>query len=369
MTTRPDPTLFDRLRLARTPHVGPRTARLLEERCGPPHAIFSHDFDALRALEVPTRIARSLTNPSVLAAVKAELAHHEAAGNVLIGLDDPRFPLELAEIHDPPQVLSLRGREAEHLLTEPAPRVAIVGARRATPEGLEIAFQLAQELAAAGVVVVSGLARGVDTAAHEGALSVRGRTLAVLGSGLARVYPLRNLGLAERIQARGALISEFAPETEPRKHTFPQRNRIVTGLSQIVIVVQAGPRSGALLSADFALQQGRELCAVPGSIREPLSQGTNGLIRDGAHLITCARDVLDLVQGVAPEPEEGLEQEEDHEPDSLEASILKALGRGASCEQVAHELQQSPLEVARGLARLELAGRVRAGLSGLYVPS
>ena len=291
----PPPTshLLARLRLARTHGVGPRTAALLEERCGPPLELFRLSREELEAREVPARLIRALLDPAAARQADAELAAHRAAGHDLIALGDERYPEALATILDPPQVLSLRGA-----LDPDALRVAVVGARRATPEGLEIAYELALGLAAAGVTVVSGLARGIDTAAHRGALAAGGRTLAVLGSGLGRVYPLRNVGLAERIVSQGALISEFSPETEPRRHTFPQRNRIVTGLSEAVVVVQAGPRSGALLSADFALQQARELCAVPGSIREPLSQGTNELLRDGAHLVTCAQDVLDLVRGV-----------------------------------------------------------------------
>jgi DNA processing protein len=288
-----------RLRLARTAGVGPRTARLLEERCGAPTEIFARSYDELRALGVPTRLARALVNPLCAREAKSEFEEHERLGHVLRPLEE--LPEALASIHDPPQVLSYRGRWPSHT----SRCVAIVGARRATREGREIAYHLALELAAAGVVVVSGLARGIDTAAHEGALEAGGHTLAVLGSGLADVYPRRNRDLAEQIVAReGAVISELAPHAPPRRHTFPQRNRIVTGLSWGVVVVQAGPRSGALLSAEMALSQGRELFAVPGSIREALSQGPNALLRDGAHLVAHARDVLDLLDGVESQPEE-----------------------------------------------------------------
>lgn len=355
--------LLARLRLARTANVGARRAKLLEERCGPPLEIFRLGLEGLRALEVPPRIARALVDPRFAKAAQAELVEHRAAGHDLIPLDDPRYPEALAEIHDPPQVLSLRGD-----LDPAALRVAIVGARRGTPEALEITYELALGLAAAGVVVVSGLARGIDTAAHEGALAAGGRTLAVLGSGLKRIYPRRNLALAERIARQGALISEFSPATEPRRHTFPQRNRIVTGLSEAVVVVQAGPRSGALLSADFALQQGRELCAVPGSIREPLSQGTNELLRDGAHFVTCAQDVLDLVRGVegGESPGRGQSPGLGHLPPA-ELSVLEALQAGIQTHALPQRLGIPDSVVQVALGRLELAGRVQPTLTGYVV--
>lgn len=357
----PYDALLARIRLARTRGVGARRARLLEERCGPPLDLFRLGLEGLRALEVPPRIAHALVDPRFAELARSELAEHRAAGHDLIALGDERYPEELAEIHDPPQVLSLKGSFEPEAL-----RVAIVGARRGTPEGLEIAYELGLGLAAAGVVVVSGLARGIDTAAHEGALAAGGRTLAVLGSGLARVYPRRNAGLAERITRQGALVSEFAPTTEPRRHTFPQRNRIVTGLSEAVVVVQAGPRSGALLSAEFALQQGRELCAIPGSIREPLSQGTNELLRDGAHLVTCVEDVLDLVRGVAaPDgiPGRGDEPAAGHlQP--AELSVLEALQAGVQTYDLPQRLGIPDSVVQVALGRLELAGRIRATLTG-----
>lgn len=357
----PEPALLARLRLARTRGIGARRAKLLEERCGSALELFSLGLEGLLEREVPPRIAHALVDPRYAELARAELADHRAAGHDLLSLDDPRYPEPLAEIHDPPQVLSLRGSfEAE------APRVAIVGARRGTPEGLEIAYELGLGLAAAGVEVVSGLARGIDTAAHEGALAAGGRTLAVLGSGLSRVYPRRNVGLAERVVRQGALISEFAPATEPRRHTFPQRNRIVTGLSEVVVVIQAGPRSGALLSAEFALQQGRDLCAVPGSIREPLSQGSNQLLREGAHLVTCAEDVLELVRGVhglGIVPGRGDEPAEDHlQP--AELSVLEAIQAGVQTHDLPRRLGIPDTVVQVALGRLELAGRIRATLTG-----
>lgn len=293
-----DPHLtLARLRLARTPGVGPRTARLLEERLGPPTRILGATRAKLVDAGVPARIASALTRAGADADARAELERHRALGHGVVPLGDERFPARLAAIHDPPQLLSTLGTFPS---SGDVRAVAVVGARRATPLGREIAHELGAGLAAAGVVVVSGLARGIDTSAHQGALSTGGRTLAVLAGGLQHVYPHRNRALAGRIVASGgALLSEMPPHQPPRRFDFPRRNRIVTGLSLGVVVVEAGPRSGALISAEFALQQGRELFAVPGSIRQPLAQGTNQLIRDGAHLVERTEDVLDVLFGVS----------------------------------------------------------------------
>ncbi|MGE0709122.1 MAG: DNA-processing protein DprA [Planctomycetota bacterium] len=342
--------LLTRLRLARTPGVGPRTALLLEERCGSPPEMFRRSAEELCACGVPPRIARALAADGPLREARAELEEQRRLGHRLLARGDPDYPEALEGLDDPPQVLSFRGE----LPLGGARAVAVVGARRATREGRDLAYQLGLELAAAGVLVVSGLARGIDTAAHEGALEAGGRTVAVLGSGLCEVYPRRNRGLAERIARQGALVSELPPRMPPTRHTFPQRNRIVTGLAWGVVVVQAGPRSGALLSADLALQQGRELFAVPGSVRDPLAQGTNALLKDGARLVTSARDVLDLLDGVqgVPDPEPPLSPAaqallahlEERAQDELELSTRAGLG---------------PEDAARALGELLLWGQAR----------
>ncbi|MCA8924581.1 MAG: DNA-processing protein DprA, partial [Planctomycetes bacterium] len=224
----------------------------------------------------------------------------------------PAYPEALRAILDPPLVLAVRGK----LLPGDARAVAVVGARRATPAGREIAHRLGFDLAASGVTVVSGLARGIDQAAHRGALEAGGRTLAVLGCGLGVDYPAGRLAreLSRRIAERGALLSEFAPLQAPAKYTFPQRNRIVAGLSLGVVVVEASSSSGALITADLALQSGRELFAVPGSVLEPLSRGPNGLLKDGAYVVESAADVLEVLFGVASPtqtpPAEELEERE-----------------------------------------------------------
>jgi DNA processing protein len=200
---------------------------------------------------------------------------------------DPQYPVLLGSVASPP-ALDVRGS----LQASDALAVAIVGSRRATEYGLEVAATLAADLAARGVTIVSGLARGIDTAAHRGALQAGGRTLAVLGHGIARVYPPENRALAEAIVERGALLSQFPPEAEPLPHHFPLRNRTLAGLALGVVVVEAAERSGALITAGLAADLGREVFAVPGRITSAASRGCHGLLRDGAKLITRWTDVV-----------------------------------------------------------------------------
>lgn len=205
-----------------------------------------------------------------------------------IYLDDPDFPRLLREITNPPTSLWTRGDLA--LLSQPS--IAVVGARDATREGRAIAYQIAADLARAGIVVVSGLARGVDAAAHTGALDVGGKTVAVLGTGIDRIYPAENKMLHERVAADGLLITEFAPESPPHLFHFPQRNRIISGLSRAVVVVEAREKSGSLITARLAGDQGRDVMVVPGPIRSGQNRGGHALLRDGAKLVESAVDIL-----------------------------------------------------------------------------
>ncbi len=208
--------------------------------------------------------------------------------DVKVAPGDEGYPLQLRELPDPP-ALYVRGA----VRREDALAVAIVGSRRATPYGLSVAERLAGDLAARGVTIVSGLARGVDSAAHRGALAAGGRTLAVLGGGLDRVYPPENRALAAAIVERGAVLSQFPPGTPPLAHHFPERNRVIAGLGLGTIVVEAGESSGALITAGLAGELGRLVLAVPGPITSEMSRGTNGLVRDGATLIRDWMDVVD----------------------------------------------------------------------------
>jgi DNA processing protein len=202
---------------------------------------------------------------------------------------DPRFPALLGSIFDPPPVLWLRGR----LDGLGRPAVAIVGSRAATPYAKDVAYRLGEELATRGVVVVSGLARGVDSAAHRGCLAAEGVTVAVLGSGLDRIYPHEHEGLAREIISKGCLVSELGPGAAPLPEHFPLRNRIISGISLAVVVVEASENSGSLITARCALEQGRDVMAVPGSVLSGRNRGSHGLLKDGAKVVECADDILD----------------------------------------------------------------------------
>jgi DNA processing protein len=206
---------------------------------------------------------------------------------------DQQFPLRLGAIFDPPPALYLRGGGNPKLLGRRA--VAVVGARSCSPYGAQVARMLGRELAAAGLVVVSGLARGIDGEAHRGVLDAGGLTVAVLGCGIDRDYPASNAQLSRRIEQEGLVVSEYEPGVEPAPWRFPARNRIIAGLSEAVVIVEARERSGALITADFALDEGREVFAIPGEITSSLSAGTNALLRLGATPLTSTEDVLDAL--------------------------------------------------------------------------
>ncbi|MFH2137970.1 MAG: DNA-processing protein DprA [Candidatus Omnitrophota bacterium] len=218
-----------------------------------------------------------------------ELRNIKKLGIHVISLLDAEYPQTLKNIYDPPAVLYVKGdtRCLSNL------SVAIVGCRKASTYGLKQAEKIAGELSQNGVCVVSGMARGIDTAAHKGALAARGKTVAVLGSGLSVVYPPENQGLFEKIAKQGAVISEFSLQSSPVKSNFPRRNRIISGLSKAVVVVEAMRQSGSLITADFALEQGREVYAVPGAANSLNAQGTNKLIKEGAKLVENAQDILE----------------------------------------------------------------------------
>jgi DNA processing protein len=259
-----------------------------------------------------------------------------------------RYPPLLAELFDPPPQLFVRGRT--ELLGEPA--VAVVGARSCSAYGAQVARMLGRELAAAGLVVVSGLARGIDGEAHRGALDSGGPTVAVLGCGIDRDYPRAHAGLAERIRGTGAVVSEYPPGTEPAPWRFPARNRIIAGLCLATVVVEARERSGALITADFALELGREVFAVPGEITAALSAGTNDLLRQGAAPLLSTADVLSAL---------GIEQPEAPPPPVSAAGggVLRLLTDTAcDFDGLVRRSGFSSAELAAALVELELAGLV-----------
>ena len=270
---------------------------------------------------------------------------------------DAAFPPLLRAIHDPPSALFARGQADLEVLAAPA--VAVVGARACSPYGAHVARMLARELAAAGIVVVSGLARGIDAEAHRGALEADGVTVAVLGCGVDRDYPAAHAELARRIGETGLVVSEYPPGVEPAPWRFPARNRIIAGLAPVTVIVEARERSGALITADLALEGGREVFAVPGEITSALSAGTNALLKVGAAPATSAQDVLDAF--------------------GLSAACAAPAALSPAGERVHELLQQAPAavdelvrstaltaaEVAAALAELELAGLAAEG-DGVY---
>jgi DNA processing protein len=260
------------------------------------------------------------------------------------------FPKLLAAIHDPPRELFVRGNGDVVLLSEPA--VAVVGARACSSYGRSVARSLGRDLAAAGLVVTSGMARGVDGEAHRGALEAGGITVAVLGCGIDRDYPAAHAQLARRICERGLVVSEYEPGIEPAPWRFPARNRIIAGLCGATLVVEARERSGALITADFALEEGRDVLAVPGEITSALSSGTNSLLKLGAAPVTSVDDVLELfdIQPAKPKPANVGETAQ---------LVLARLGEGSlTGDELVRVSGFEPATVAAALIELELARRV-----------
>lgn len=272
------------------PNIGPIRVRRLLEQFQTPQAILAAPVrDLLLVPGIGEEMASHIAdweNRIDLPEEKCRLSDH---GIELLTLDDPRYPAALRQIHDPPFLLYMKGT----LLPADEAAVAVVGSRRMTHYGREQARKFSFQLARAGFTIVSGLARGIDTAAHEAALAAGGRTIAVLGSGIGNVYPPENQALADRISENGAVLSEFPVLYVPDKQSFPLRNRIVAGMSSGLLVVEAPARSGSLITANQALEQGRTVFAIPGPIDRPSSEGCHRLIQQGATLVCSADDVID----------------------------------------------------------------------------
>jgi len=268
-----------------------------------------------------------------------------------------RLPPLLRAIFDPPKVLYARGGGADELLSQPC--VAVVGARQCSPYGAQVARRLGRELAAAGLVVVSGLARGIDGEVHRGALDADGVTVGVLGCGVDRDYPAAHAELSRRLRVRGLVVSEYEPGVEPAPWRFPARNRIIAGLCPVTVVVEARERSGALITADFALEEGREVLAVPGEITSRLSAGTNALLKLGAAPCTCAADVLELF---------GLTAEDKPAPSVSETARAVLAALPGSADELVRATGLSAQVVSVALAELELSELVAEG-DGVFRPA
>jgi DNA processing protein len=355
----PDPGLAGWLQLALTPGIGPATLRKLLSQYGLPQAVLAQKRAALTPF-VPASALAALDSEQVEELVARALAWAAEPGHHVVTLADESYPRLLLEIADPPPLLYARGRV--ELLARPA--LAIVGSRNATPQGEANAQAFARSLSEAGLTIVSGLALGIDAAAHRGGLAGPGSTIAVLGTGIDSLYPPRNAALAEEIASRGLLLSEFPLGTPPAGQNFPRRNRLISGLARGCLVVEAALASGSLITARSAAEQGREVFAIPGSIHSPLAKGCHALIKSGAKLVESAEDVLaefsafrpsgfaSTTKAAAAAPDSGLLSHMGHDPVDVDSLCSRA---GLSAEQVSSEL-----------LRLELAGRVAALPGGLY---
>jgi DNA processing protein len=358
-----DEQRIDWLRLIRSENVGPRTFRTLVNHCGGARA-------ALERLPELARRGGAAGAPRVLPRVEAEreIRAAQALGVDFVALGERDYPLRLQMIDDAPPLLAVRGQRSALALS----MVAIVGARNASAAGVKFAERIARELGEAGFGIASGLARGIDGAAHRASLATG--TIAVLAGGHDRIYPPEHAGLADAILAKGALVSEMPLGWEPRARDFPRRNRLISGLSLGVVVIEAARRSGSLITTRMALEQGREVFAVPGSPLDPRCEGSNGLLKQGATLVTEAADVLAVLQPILGRSVESPAQEPERDPAALNqepaaeerSRIVGLLGpTPVGIDDLVRLSGGSPAVVRTVLLELELAGRLERHGGGL----
>ena len=360
------------LALSATPGLGPTRIKRLLERFGDVGQVFRASLTELEAAGIPAASAQSIVLGSSMQLADEELEKVHAAGATLLVPDDPAYPRQLLEIYDPPAVLRVRG-DVEALSR---PGIAIVGTRHPTPYGLGMAERLACDLAARGLIILSGMARGVDSAAHRGAVNARAKTVAVFGTGIDIIYPRENQKLSEQILAHGGtLISEFPMGAAPTPQNFPIRNRVISGLSRGVLVVEAGEYSGTRITARCALEQCREVFAVPGNVTNKLAWGPNTLIKQGAKLVATWEDVWEelptdirlRVEEARPsasnEPATAslFEQQTPLEGNEKKVYALIKSDEAIHIDQLVEELEGvfSSSEIFAALFELELAARIR----------
>lgn len=373
--------LGDWLRLTLVPDIGARTRRRLLAAWAGPRQIFEQDERTLGQWVQPRQARALLTEPEGWAALCEKTwqwlhAPHPdtalaQAPRAIVTLGDADYPAPLLEMPDPPLMLYALGQTAALHRLDIASSLAIVGSRNPTPQGLAHAHAFARSLAARGLTVVSGMALGVDGAAHEGALEGSAdptlATVAVVGTGLDRVYPRQHLALAQQIAQRGLILSEYPLGTPPLRANFPQRNRIISGLAQGTLVVEAALQSGSLITAREALEQGREVFAIPGSIHSPLSKGCHALIREGAKLVESAQDVLEELRQpqLFSTMNEAPGTAEDVSID--ESPLLRALGHDpVSLDALQARCGLDTASLQAQLLELELDGLVARLASGLF---
>ena len=347
----------DWIALSLVPGLGGEGFRRLLKSFGLPAHILGASHNQLSGI-VKAEVARAIADCSSSEAVERTLAWLDSAGNQLVTLADADYPAQLLEIPDPPPLLYLKGRR--ELLS--AASLAVVGSRNATPQGISNAEAFARTLSGAGLAITSGMALGIDAAAHRGGLLGSGSSIAIVGTGLDIIYPARNKAIALGLAKDGAIVSEFPLGTPPIAANFPRRNRIISGLARGCLVIEATLKSGSLITARLAADQGREVFAIPGSIHSPLSKGCHALIKQGAKLVDSAADVLEeLHWQAAPQQNNAVPRSTPDDP------LLAALGFDPlAIDTLAERAGLSTAEVSSRLLTLELAGLVASLPGGLY---
>ncbi|HEY3431648.1 MAG TPA: DNA-processing protein DprA [Rhodocyclaceae bacterium] len=368
-----DTGLASWLRLAAVPGIGSQTQRQLLSAFGLPEEVFAASGSSLRSV-IGADLAIALHAHDSTAEIEAALAWADEPGNHLLTLADPDYPRALLDTQDPPILLYAKG-SIEHLNR---PAIALVGSRNATHQGEENAEAFAEVLSKAGLGIVSGMALGIDAAAHRGGLKGPGSTIAVIGTGIDRIYPARNAPLARQIAERGVILSEFALGMPPLQHNFPRRNRIIAGLAKGCLVVEAAERSGSLITARLAAEAGREVFAIPGSIHSPVAKGCHKLIKQGAKLVESAQDILEelcldlpsnkkLSPAGVPENDEGENAVLPLEVNGNEGKILASMAFDpVSIDTLADRTGLTADILLAMLLPLELEGRVAQVPGGLY---
>jgi DNA processing protein len=342
--------------------IGPARLDRLIERCGSIEAAWQAGLPDMIAAGLDAKICTALLQAQRTIDLDAELDRAERAGIQLMTRDDDGYPAALAQIPAPPPLIYVKGRLEE----VDAWSVAVVGTRSPSTYGREAARRIAGDLAGSGISIVSGLSLGIDSIAHAAALEAGGRTLAVLASGLDQIYPERNRALADEIMARGALISEFPIGTKPIPQLFPVRNRIISGLALGTLVVEAGAQSGALITVRYALEQGRDVFAIPGPIFSPLSAGPNQLIRDGAGLVTQAQDILEALNLSTAAIQQEVQAAFPEDPTEL--ALFELVGyQPQHVDELRRQSELPTPVVSATLAMLELKGLIRQAGAMQYV--
>lgn len=342
--------------------IGPVRLDRLIEQCGSIEAAWHASIAELMAIGLEPKLIEALVETRRTLDLNREMERLQRAGVALIDRENPAYPVALRHIPSPPPLIYVRGA----LSDVDSWSVAVVGTRQPTAYGREATRRLTTGLVEAGVTIISGLALGIDSIAHTAALDAGGRTLAVLPCGVDLVYPERHDALARRIADHGALISEFPPGTRPTPQLFPVRNRLISGLARGVLVVEAGVKSGALITVDYALEQGRDVFAVPGPIFSPRSEGTNRLIRNGAGLVTCAGDILEALDMSTAASQQEVRAALPDDP--VEAAVLALVGyEPLHIDDLQRRTSMPVYEVSATLTVLELKGFVRQCAPMCYV--